>query len=70
MDAIKQTYDDLPEQLIINIPKNMIHRKAEVIIITEESKPDMKNAILNFYGSIPDFPDRFPQGNYESRESL
>ena len=35
MDAIKQTYDDLPERVVIDIPQNLVHRKAEIIIITE-----------------------------------
>lgn len=70
MEAIKQTFDDLPEQVIINIPQNLVHRKAEVIIITEDSKSETKKSIVSFFGSIPDFPDRGSQGDFENRESL
>jgi len=61
MEAIKNTFDDLPEQVIIDIPKDLVHRKAEVIIITEEEAVSQKKSILSFFGSIPDFPEREPQ---------
>jgi len=70
MEAIKQTYDDLPEQIIINIPKNLVHRKAEVIIITEDSNLNSKKPVLSFFGTIPDFPERGDQGDFEIRESI
>jgi hypothetical protein len=70
MEAIKQVFDDLPEQVIINIPKNFVHRKAEIIIITEGSTTETKKNLLAFFGLIPDFPDRAPQGIYEIRENL
>ena len=70
MDAIRRIYEDLPEKVVINIPKNLVHRKAEIIIITEDiERKTIKNA-LDFYGSLPDFPERMTQGIYESREVL
>ncbi len=62
MNAIKTYYDDLPE--IITIPKELAHRKAELIIIFEDDIP--QNNVLrlkDFFGAIPDFPERSPQGN-------
>jgi len=70
MEAIKQTFDDLPEQVIIDIPQNLVHRKAEVIIITEDLVSENKKSIASFFGLIPDFPERGSQGEFENRESL
>ena len=68
MQAIKTIYDDLPGT--INIPDKWIHRKAEVIIILEDETPKGKKHLIDFFGILPDFPDRFPQGEYERREPL
>lgn len=69
MKAIKTSYDDLPET--ITIPREFVHKKAEIIIIIEDSvSKKSKNKLLDFFGSIPDFPDRKSQGDYEERNSL
>ena len=69
MKAIKTIYDDLPET--ITIPKEFVHKKAEIIIIIEDSvKKYTKNKLVDFFGTIPDFPDRQLQGDYEERDSL
>jgi hypothetical protein len=69
MKAIKTTYDDLPETIII--PKEFVHKKAEIIIIVEDSaKKYTKNKLVDFFGTIPDFPDRQLQGDFEERDSL
>ena len=63
MQAIKTIYDDLPGT--ITIPDKWIHRKAEVIIILEDEAPKSKKYFIDFFGILPDSPDRFPQGVYE-----
>jgi hypothetical protein len=47
------------------------HKKGEITIIVEdeqEIKP--KKSLKDFYGAIPDFPERKFQGEYEERETL
>ena len=68
MNTVKKIYADMPE--IINIPKEFIHRKGEVIIILDEAPPKKAFLLKDFYGSIPDFPERAPQGDYEERVPL
>lgn len=58
----------MPE--IINVPKEFIHRKGEVIIILDESAPKTASFLKDFYGSIPDFSERAPQGDFEERVPL
>jgi hypothetical protein len=69
MNAIKTSYNSLPES--IHIPKELISRKAEIIIILEDDTARDTNMTLeSFYGSIPDFPSRENQGTFERREPL
>ena len=58
----------MPE--IINVPKEFIHRKGEVIIILDEAVPKKASFLKDFYGSIHDFPERAPQGDFEERVPL
>lgn len=70
MNALKTVYDDIPPT--IRIPKEFVHKKGEIIILIDEpndTKQSEKN-LSDFFGSIPDFPDRAPQGDYDERESL
>jgi hypothetical protein len=68
MNAIRTTYEDLPE--LVKMPKDFVHRKAEIIIIIEDKLRKNKKSLREFFGIIPDFPERFSQGGYEERESL
>ena len=69
MNAVKQLYNDIPET--ITIPKEFIHQKGEIIIMMDEPiQPKPKKSLKDFFGSIPDFPERSPQGEYEKRENL
>ena len=69
MNAVKTIYENLPET--IKIPKEFIHKKAEMILIFDDN-PSGKNGkkLSDFYGSIPDFPERAEQGRFEAREIL
>ncbi len=69
MNAVREIYDDLPESIII--PSNLRHKKAEVIIIALDDRPEIhKNDISKLYGSIPDFPERFVVNDFDIREPL
>jgi hypothetical protein len=67
MIAAKTNYEELPET--INIPKEFVHKKGEIIIITEETIQNNK-LLKDFFGFLPDFPERAVQGEYEKREDL
>ncbi|OGU42582.1 MAG: hypothetical protein A2X61_17135 [Ignavibacteria bacterium GWB2_35_12] len=67
MNVVKTIYEDLPET--VKIPKEFIHKKAEMILLIDD-KSSQKNEkkLSDFFGSIPDFPERDEQGNFEIRE--
>jgi hypothetical protein len=69
MNAVKKIYQNTPET--IKVPKEFINKKTEIIFIIEdeENKIDEKT-LSDFYGSIPDFPERDSQGEFEKREEL
>jgi hypothetical protein len=58
MQAIKTVFEAIPET--IEIPPEMVHRRGEIIIIVDDDVSTA--AIRTFYGSLPDFPERAPQG--------
>ncbi len=69
MEAIKTTYNDLPEMIMI--PQKFVHKKGEIIFIIDDSVSRDKNTdLIQCYGTIPDFPERRTQGKYEERDSL
>ena len=69
MEALRTIYDEIPD--VIEIPKNIRHKRAEVIIITLENDEKIeKTPIDKLYGIIPDFPERFEQGNFQNRDEL
>lgn len=79
MQPIRQIYYDAPST--IRIPEELQHHAVEIIIWPLE-KSEAKQAFetdangwpLGFFestfGSIPDFPERECQGDYEEREPL
>ena len=69
MNAVKTLYKELPEN--ITIPKEFVNKKAELIILIEDVKHTKRRKKLSdFSGAIPDFPDRYPQGEHDNREHL
>ena len=69
MEALKTTYRDIPP--LIPVPKEFVHRSGEVIFIIDKAKKEKKKKYLKeFYGTIPDFPDRVSCGDYDKRKSL
>jgi len=75
MFAIRQIHDNLNNA--IPVPLVFRHRKVEVIFIAideqeteENSLAKMDESIGEFFGCLPDFPDREPQGEYETRQEL
>lgn len=70
MNAMRTTYEDLPETVTLNIPKNLVHKRAEIIILTEEIGSATAKPLRDFFGAIPDFPERGSQGDFEKRPEL
>ncbi len=69
MNATKTIYAAIPA--IIQIPKEFVQKKGEIIILIDEELPRLKPGLLkDFFGILPDFPERAPQGDYEARENL
>ena len=70
MIAIRNIYEKMPDT--IEIPEELRQKKVEVIILSlDDSAASEKCAdIKSLYGSIPDFPERESQGEFESREPL
>jgi hypothetical protein len=67
MNAVKSTYKNAPTS--IPVPEEFQKKDIEVIFlpITEEIK---NTDISKFFGALPDFPDRFDQGEVQTRESF
>ena len=67
MNAVKSTYKVAP--VSIPVPEEFHKKSIEVIFLPlEEERKDTD--IGRFFGSIPDFPDRAPQGDHQTRESF
>lgn len=70
MNAMRITYEDLSETVTLTIPSEMTHKRAEIIILVDEPKFVSGKSLSDLFGSIPDFPERAPQGEFEKREPL
>jgi hypothetical protein len=80
MTYFRQVYEEIPAT--IPVPLALRHRRVEVIILPlddptvngKQEEVDANGWPIGFFeetfGSIPDFPEREPQGEYESREEL
>ena len=70
MEAIRQIYECGTD--FVSIPLELRHRRLEVIILPLEEKgketanePVVLDEVgASFYGCLPDFPEREPQGTY------
>lgn len=61
MNAMRTTYEDLPETVTLTIPNDMAHKRAEIIVLVDEPRAAAGKSLTDFFGSIPDFPERAPQ---------
>ena len=67
MNAVKSVYETAPDS--IPVPKQFQNKAVEVIFLTVESERK-KTPVGNFYGALPDFPERAAQGTPELRENF
>lgn len=67
MNAKRIFYSHIPK--LIHIPEEYVDKEGEIIILIEPIK-EVQSNIKDLYGSIPDFPDRDTQRDYEKRDSL
>lgn len=77
MQALRKIIDVTGSSVTVELPPDWQLQKAEVIVLpvgNEEPQSDAKASweafVKRTMGSIPDFPDRFPQGEYEVRKSF
>lgn len=85
MEAIRQVYESSPDVITITVPEEMRARPVEVIVQPLEEEPTLEQMAarwgmkleevndlhaLRFAGSMPDFPPREPQGEYEVRREF
>lgn len=75
MQPIRQILEDAPDT--IPIPTELRHQRVEIIFWPLEKTELEHNAngwpvgfFEETFGSVPDFPEREPQGEYEEREPL
>jgi hypothetical protein len=72
MEAMRQIYERLPDTL--TTPENLRQRRVEVILIALDETAETRGWPLGFfettYGSLPELPEREPQGEFETREPL
>jgi len=75
MNPIRQIVEDAPDS--IPVPPELRHHRVEIIFWTLEKPEPERDANgwpVGFFeataGSIPDFPEREPQGEYEKRLEL
>lgn len=67
MNAIRSIYKNAPSS--IPVPKEFQKKSIEVIFLPIED--ERKNTdIGKFFGSLPDFPERAPQGKLTTREGF
>jgi hypothetical protein len=77
MQALRKIVNVSGSSLTVDLPADWHLTKAEVIVLPVsdemeqmESKESWEAFVKHTMGSIPDFPDRFPQGEYEIRRSF
>ena len=77
MQALRKIIDVTGPSVTVELPPDWRLQKAEIIVLplgNEEPQSDSKASweafVKRTMGSIPDFPDRLPQGDYEVRKSF
>jgi hypothetical protein len=79
MQPIQQVFEDAPAT--VDIPPELQHHRLKVIFLPLEDRAEKIEGELDAngwpvgffeqtFGSIPDFPERESQGEYEEREPL
>lgn len=73
MQPIRQIVEDAPDS--IPVPPELRHHRVEIIFWPlDQPEQDANGWPVGFFeetfGSLPDFPERESQGEYETREPL
>jgi len=70
MNAVRNIYEKMPDT--ITVPHNLRQKRAEVIILPLEDETSINSAagVKRYYGSLPNFPERESQGEFEIRDRL
>jgi hypothetical protein len=76
MIAIRQIHEQLAD--VIQVPEELRNRRTEVIFLVMDSAESLEGvehsqketpdfSADRFFGALPDFPERSPQGDFETR---
>jgi hypothetical protein len=67
MNAVKSIYKNAPTS--IPVPEEFQKKSIEVIFLPIEAERNNTD-IGRFFGALPDFPERAPQGELQTRDSF
>jgi len=77
MQALRKVVEVSGDSVTVDLPPEWRLQKLEVIVLpvdelvdTSKQRSSWETFVRQTYGSIPDFPDREPQGDFENRRSL
>lgn len=66
MNAVRSIYKNAPRT--IPVPKELQKKNIEVIFLPLDNEKNLD--ISKFFGAIPDFPERAPQGELQIRDNF
>ena len=75
MQAVREIRNITTDTITIHVPVEMRHHRVEIILLTldegvHQHRTWPTDFIAHFAGSLPDFPQRLPEGDYENRKPL
>ena len=75
MQAIREIREVFSAELVLRLPAEFLRQTVEVIILpfgeyAPQTPPGRHQALADFFGILPDFPERAAQGEYEKRDRL
>lgn len=77
MQALRKIIEVSGSSLTLDLPEELQRSRLEVIVFPvskgeslPETQEDWPEFVRRTLGSIPDFPDRAPQGEYEIRRGF
>ena len=68
MNTVKKIFINTPE--IIEVPEEFVNKKTEIIFISDDSHYIKNKSIGDYFGCLPDFPEKEDAGCFELREQL
>ena len=75
MQAIREIREVFSEELVLHLPAEFLQQTVEIIVLplgeyALQTPPGRHKSLHDFFGILPDFPERAEQGQYEKRDVL